>query len=81
MVDNVAFALARSRAQIARARRQPVSETPFEHYRNANGDEAAALVVASGHFTIERLESVRAGTSNQWMIVARRNAATPSSTS
>ncbi len=81
LVDNVAFALARSRAQIARARQQPVSETPFEHYRNSNGDEAAAFVVANGHFTVEQLKSVRAGTSNQWMLVARRNVAGPSSTS
>ncbi len=71
-VDNVLFGLCRSTEQLQRARAIPVTETPFEHLRNANGDEAAAVVAANPAWSVERVEPVTARTANQWLLVAHR---------
>jgi MoaA/NifB/PqqE/SkfB family radical SAM enzyme/SAM-dependent methyltransferase len=70
VVDNVAFGLARGRAQQRAAER---ASTGFEHYRNDDASAADAVVLASGAF--ERLErrDVAPGTSNQWVLRYRRH--------
>jgi SAM-dependent methyltransferase len=73
-VDNVAFGLLRTPAQLERAHAVPVSETPFEHYRNANADHCVASLRAHGGFDIERVDAVAPGRANQWLVVARRRA-------
>ena len=72
--DNVAFGLCRSPEQLARAHAIPLTETPFEHYRNADAPEAAAAVIAAvpGGFRVDRVQPVGPGTSNQWFLRATR---------
>lgn len=70
-VDNVLFGLCRTTEQLRRAHAIAVSETPFEHLRNDNGD-AAAERIAAGGFAIEVLEPVTTGTANQWLVRARK---------
>ena len=72
VVDNVAFGLARTQAQISRARAIAVNETPFEHYRNANADAAVAAIDATGDWQIGSVQSVGPGRANQWMVRAKR---------
>jgi MoaA/NifB/PqqE/SkfB family radical SAM enzyme/SAM-dependent methyltransferase len=71
IVDNVAFGLARTRAQTQRAER---SRAAFEHYRNdALADAAAVLsgfTTAFGLVELTRLE-VGPQTSNQWLLHVR----------
>jgi len=72
VVDNVTFGLARSAAQLARARAVPAAATPFEHFRDHNADEAAAALAVADAFEIERSLPVGPGRSNQWLVRARR---------
>lgn len=70
-VDNVAFGLVRTAAQLQRAHAIAVTETPFEHYRN---DDAAACVatlqaVLGASLRCEAIDDVGAGTSNQWLVL------------
>jgi len=75
LVDNVLFGLVRSAAQRRRAHAIPVSQTPFEHYRNAAAREAVAMLreATDGQFIVERTTDVEPGRSNQWLVVARRS--------
>ncbi len=68
VVDNVAFGLARTRPQTARAERGPAR---FEHHRN---DEAADLVrYALGlPFAVRERIEVGPSTSNQWLVRLER---------
>ncbi len=70
IVDNVAFGLARTRRQVARAE---ASAAGFEHFRNHGAGDVAALL--SGHplRLIERRE-VGPATSNQWLLRYRKSA-------
>jgi MoaA/NifB/PqqE/SkfB family radical SAM enzyme/SAM-dependent methyltransferase len=68
VVDNVAFGLLRTKAQVERAERGPAG---FEHYRNDGAAEAERVLGATGLTCVERSE-VGPGTSNQWMLVLRR---------
>ncbi len=72
--DNVAFGLCRSPDQLARAHAIPVTETPFEHYRNADAPDAAAALLAAvpNGFALDTVQSVGPGTSNQWFLRATR---------
>jgi SAM-dependent methyltransferase len=72
--DNVTFGLCRTPEQLARAHAIPVTETPFEHYRNADApDAAAALQAAIPHgFHVDTVQGVGPGTSNQWFLRATR---------
>ncbi len=72
--DNVAFGLCRSPEQLARAHAIPLTETPFEHYRNADAPEAAAALIAAvpAGFRVNRVQPVGPGTSNQWFLHATR---------
>ena len=72
--DNVAFGLCRSPAQLARAHAIPVSETPFEHYRNADAPDAAAALLSAipDGFQLDAVQAVAPGTSNQWLLRATR---------
>lgn len=72
VVDNVVFGLCRSAEQVQRARAIDVAQTPFEHYRNANGDEAAEAIAQSSAWQVTRCEPVTPKTANQWLVVARR---------
>jgi pyruvate-formate lyase-activating enzyme/SAM-dependent methyltransferase len=69
VVDNVAFALVRDRAQAERAEH---GDAALEHYRNDDSDRADRVIAAAGGF--ERLEAipVTPGTSNQWLLRYRR---------
>ncbi len=73
LVDNVSFGLARSAAQLVRARAIPLQATPFEHYRDHNAGEAVAALKAVGGFEIEHCVPVSGGRSNQWLVRARRH--------
>lgn len=64
IVDNVAFGLARTPAQAARARSGPAG---FEHFRNDTAAEAEARVAPLGFRLLEKSE-VSPGTSNQWIL-------------
>ncbi len=68
VVDNVAFGLVRTKAQVERAERGPAG---FEHYRNDGAAEAERVLAAAGLTCVERHE-VGPETSNQWMLVLRR---------
>ena len=72
--DNVAFGLCRSPEQLARAHAIPVTETPFEHYRNADAPDAAVALHAAvpDGFRVDVLQGVGPGTSNQWFLHATR---------
>lgn len=65
VVDNVAFGLARTAAQTARARR---SDTPrFEHYRNDSAEEAHRVLASVGlRLAIRR--DIDPARSNQWFL-------------
>jgi len=64
IVDNVAFGLARTRAQTERGEGSPAS---FEHYRNDDAAAAHAHVMAHGLELLERRD-VGPATSNQWLL-------------
>jgi SAM-dependent methyltransferase len=68
VVDDVAFALARS---VPRARAAHAAPLRFEHHR-LDDDAACARVLADGGFEIVSQTPVRTGTSNQWIVEARR---------
>ncbi len=72
--DNVAFGLCRTPEQLARAHAIPVSETPFEHYRNADAPDAARALCAAvpDGFHVDTVQAVGPGTSNQWFLRATR---------
>lgn len=72
IVDNVAFGLIRSQQQVERARSISADVTPFEHYRNANADEAVSALVADGGWSITQVEAVAPVTANQWFVRATR---------
>ncbi len=65
VVDNVAFGLARTPAQTARARNS--AEPKFEHYRNDSSHEAHAVLASVGLRLVERRDIVPAR-SNQWFL-------------
>jgi molybdenum cofactor biosynthesis enzyme MoaA/SAM-dependent methyltransferase len=69
VVDNIAFALVRDRAQAERAEQGGAG---LEHYRNDDSDRADKVIAAAGGF--EKLEAmaVAPGTSNQWLLRYRR---------
>lgn len=67
--DNVAFGLARSRAQAQRAHASPAA---WEHYRNDDAARAHALLSRLPLSLVERRD-VAPGTSNQWLLVYRRD--------
>ncbi len=77
VVDNVAFGLVRTSAQIDRARAVSVLETPFEHYRNANADAAVAAIEATGCWRVTEVRAVAPGRANQWTVRARRRPREP----
>jgi uncharacterized Fe-S cluster-containing radical SAM superfamily protein/SAM-dependent methyltransferase len=64
IVDNVAFGLARTRAQ---AERGESSAAVFEHYRNDGAGQAAALLEHPGLTLLERRD-VGPTSSNQWLL-------------
>jgi MoaA/NifB/PqqE/SkfB family radical SAM enzyme/SAM-dependent methyltransferase len=68
VVDNVAFGLARTRAQTARAEASPAG---FEHYRNDDAGDADR-VIAAGPVTLLERRDVGPATSNQWLLRYRR---------
>jgi MoaA/NifB/PqqE/SkfB family radical SAM enzyme/SAM-dependent methyltransferase len=68
VVDNVAFGLARTRAQAARAEASPAG---FEHYRNDDAADADR-VIAAGPVTLLERRDVGPKTSNQWLLRYRR---------
>lgn len=68
VVDDVAFGLARS---VPRARAAHAAELRFEHHR-LDDDAACARVLAAGGLEVVSRTPVRAGTSNQWIVEARR---------
>jgi SAM-dependent methyltransferase len=74
LVDNVTFGLARTPAQLARARGISLQATPFEHYRDHNADDAVVALGSVGGFEIEHSVPVAVGRSNQWLVRARRRA-------
>ncbi|MCA9720423.1 MAG: hypothetical protein KC468_37520, partial [Myxococcales bacterium] len=63
-VDNVAFGLARTRAQ---TRRGESSAAELEHYRNHDAGEAHALASRPALTLLERRD-VTPQTSNQWLL-------------
>ncbi len=64
VVDNVAFGLARTRTQVARAHR---GAAVFEHYRNDAARDAERTLAGLGLELVEKRE-VGPGTSNQWLL-------------
>jgi MoaA/NifB/PqqE/SkfB family radical SAM enzyme/SAM-dependent methyltransferase len=64
IVDNVAFGLARTRAQAARAERSP---SGFEHFRNDGAEDAQRAVQDLPLALVERRDVGRE-TSNQWLV-------------
>ena len=74
LVDNVLFGLLRTDEQRRRAHAIPVTQTPFEHFRNADAALAIALLqdATAGAFRVARREEVGPGRSNQWMVLAQR---------
>lgn len=64
VVDNVAFGLARTRAQVDRAERGPAR---FEHYRNDTAEDAHRIIARPALRLLERLD-VTPTTSNQWLL-------------
>jgi len=74
VVDNEAFGLVRSAAQLAAAHAIPVSDTPFEHFRNARAADVRAFIEGDDAraFDIVEVRPVARGTSNQWSVEARR---------
>ncbi|HAN30264.1 MAG TPA: hypothetical protein DCQ06_01580 [Myxococcales bacterium] len=72
IVDNVAFGLVRTGEQLERARAISTDITPFEHFRNANADEAVAALEADGHWLIDQVDAVAPHRANQWFVRATR---------
>ena len=72
LVDNVAFGLLRTPAQLERAHAISVSDTPFEHYRNDDATDVAHVLAELGGVRLEDCHAVRPGGSNQWLLRARR---------
>ncbi|MEY3014974.1 MAG: hypothetical protein RIT45_3709 [Pseudomonadota bacterium] len=72
VIDNVAFALLRTREAAERAHAVPVSETPFEHYRNDGAREALVWFEGAREFAVDEVEDVGPGRGNQWLLRARR---------
>ncbi len=68
VVDNVAFGLARTVGQVARAER---STAAFEHFRNDSASDAACQLEVAGFEVLERRD-VGPDTSNQWLLRAQR---------
>jgi SAM-dependent methyltransferase len=68
IVDNVAFGLARTRSQTARAER---STAGFEHFRNDDAEAAHRLTDELPLSLVDR-QDVGRGTSNQWLLRYRR---------
>lgn len=68
VVDNVAFGLARTASQTARAERSPAA---WEHYRNDDAGDAVRVLAAHGFTLVERRD-VSPSTSNQWLLRAVR---------
>lgn len=64
VVDNVAFGLARSPEQVARAEHGPAL---FEHHRNDNATRAASFFARRGLHPVE-MRDVSVETSNQWLL-------------
>lgn len=60
--------------ELARDHAIPVTDTPFEHYRNADAVDAAAALRANvaDSFRLDEVQSVGPGTSNQWFLRATR---------
>ena len=67
VVDNVAFGLARTRAQTGRAER---SDARFEHHRDddAHAAHRTILAHAAGRLTLLARRDVGPGSANQWML-------------
>lgn len=72
--DNVTFGLCRTQEQLDRAHAIPTTETPFEHFRNADAPEAAEALAQAvpQQFQVKTLQQVQAGASNQWLLVAEK---------
>lgn len=68
VVDNVAFGLVRTRAQVARAE---ASSARFEHFRNDSTREVDALLARAPLALLERRE-IAPSTSNQWLLHYQR---------
>jgi len=71
VVDNVAFGLARSGKQTARAER---SAAAFEHYRNDDAERAHRVASATSDLELLERRDVAPGTSNQWLLRYRLRA-------
>lgn len=67
LADNVAFGVARTRAQAERAERSPAE---LEHARNDGAGEAVRLLCAAGFAVLERRD-VAPQASNQWLLLCR----------
>ncbi len=68
IVDNVAYGLARTRAQATRGERSPAV---FEHYRNDHAADAHR-VMAGLPLQILEMREISPQTSNQWLVRYRR---------
>jgi SAM-dependent methyltransferase len=77
LVDNVAFALLRTREQALRAEG---GAAVFEHYRNESSEEACARFAGRAVKLIER-QDVAPSTSNQWLLRFERTSAAASGAS
>jgi SAM-dependent methyltransferase len=64
VVDNVAFGLARTPAQVRRARSSSAS---FEHFRNDDAEAAHRHFAATGLKLLERID-IHSSRSNQWLL-------------
>lgn len=71
VVDNVAFGLARTRAQTSTAERGPAG---FEHYRNDDAEAARRTIERAAGSALELVERMDVGpeTANQWLLRFRR---------
>ena len=76
VADNVAFGLARTPAQVARAER---SSAAFEHHRNDDSAAAQRWLTRAG-FVVREVHPVGPDTSNQWLVRAQRADSIASST-
>lgn len=74
VVDNVVFGLVRDRDQLRRAHALPLSQTPYEHFRNHAAAEAWALLQQAwgAEARLLDLQEVAPGTSNQWLLLLQR---------
>jgi SAM-dependent methyltransferase len=69
VTDDVPFALARTKAQTARARGSSAS---FEHWRNDDAARAAARIAAVPGFALVERRDVGPSTATQWLLRYRR---------